>query len=77
MVCNDLSVYRELFVEGDVERFTIRDLESLVEAVNRAFENRVVLGDRIYSVFQKQFTASAMASNYLRLYENLLGDKKS
>ena len=77
VVCNDLSVYRELFVEGDVERFTIRDLESLVEAVNRAFENRVVLGDRIYSVFQKQFTASAMASNYLRLYENLLGDKKS
>jgi glycosyltransferase involved in cell wall biosynthesis len=71
VVCNDLSVFRELFSEDEVVRFNLDDLKSIATGVNKAISKKNVLSELIYKKYTQAFSAEIMAENYLSVYKEL------
>ena len=71
VVCNDLSVYRELFSNDEVVRFSLDDLTSITNAVTAAIIKKNILSELIYKKYKQAFSAEIMADNYLSVYKQL------
>jgi L-malate glycosyltransferase len=67
IVCNDLSVFRELF-DDEVIRFNLADLGSMLEAIHKALINKDYLSEKASMKYNSNYTSEIMASNYLKLY---------
>lgn len=69
VVCNDLSVYRELFDEHDVTRFDINNTSSMINAIKFALTNKEILSKNAHNAYERKFTVKKMATKYLELYQ--------
>lgn len=70
IVCSDLSVYREIF-DDEVIRFELENIQSLVQAFDKAIKNKSILSEKVYKKYEKHFTAEIMGSNYLNVYKKI------
>lgn len=73
IVCSDIPIFRELFNEEAVCFFTVDDLSSLDVAVAKSLvdESR---GATALKIARERYSSFAMASNYLKVYEELARD---
>jgi len=69
VVCNDLSVFRELFSDEEVVRFDLADLHTMINAVRTALERRTEMSEKFYDTYRRKFSAEVMANKYLELYQ--------
>ena len=71
IVCSNLPSFHEIFSETDVSFFELDNIESLLNAVQIAFEKKDQKGKlaRVKSV--KNFSVEGMVENYLQYYESL------
>ena len=56
-------------MEDGVTGFIVRELDDAVEAIRRV---RTLSQARCREVFEKRFTATRMANNYLEVYERVI-----
>jgi len=77
IVCADLSIYRELFAENDVIRFTPEDSTSLSFAIEKAIPMKERLAVNIYKKYLEQYTVEIMAQKYFQIYNGLINLPKT
>lgn len=70
VVCNDLSVYRELF-DDEVVRFPLDDPKGLIDAVRRANAEHEKFSRALHKKYVEEYTAERMSANYLQLYRSI------
>lgn len=71
IVCSNIKVFKEMFNEKEVSFFDRDDITSLSNAIDNALINTEQLINQSNIKVQNKFTASIMANNYLKLYQQL------
>lgn len=72
-VCSNLDLFREFFSEDEMVIFKLDDLESLLNAIQLAYERRNDLSKSIFNKYVQSYRVEIMGSNYLNLYKKLIG----
>lgn len=73
-VCSNIPVFTSVVSEKEVSMFNIEDVDSLVEAINKANAKNAYYSENLKDFYLKNFTREAMVSNYLKVYS---GSKKN
>lgn len=73
IVCSDIPIFRELFSEEAVCFFELDDVASLDAAVMRGLSDESK-GPAVLNVARERYSSLAMATNYLKVYEELMRD---
>jgi glycosyltransferase involved in cell wall biosynthesis len=76
IVCSRLPVFAEVFNDSQASFFELDDTTALVAAVQRARNDRAVLGSAAQSRFEAMYSLDAMVERYLSLYGNLLEGRR-
>ena len=71
-MCSDISVFREMFDEQEVTFFELGNTNSLVNAIEKAFENSMIKGNNAYLKASNNYTSKRMGIEYLSLYKKLI-----
>lgn len=69
IVCSDIEAFKEPYQPDEVVFYTLNDLQSLVQAIKRAYENREVYAKNIFEKVTTQYSVENMSHNYLQLYK--------
>lgn len=77
VICSDIEVLKEMLSEAEASFFKLNDLDSFVSAVKQAWTKQHQYTENIYAAYQRRFTSSIMAANYLRAYNELINTSKS
>ena len=72
IVCSDLPSFHEIFSPDEACFFELRNKQSLLNAINKAFQEKEFLGEKCLKRAKTDFTYSVMAKNYYSAYERLL-----
>ncbi|MCR4538986.1 glycosyltransferase family 4 protein [Pseudomonas sp. 18.1.10] len=73
IVCSDIPIFRELFSEEAVCFFKLDDVASLDAAVMKGLSDESK-GPAVLNVARERYSSVAMATNYLKVYEELMRD---
>lgn len=68
IVCSKIKIFEELYSDNEVSFFELNNTRSLINAIIKADENRVILSQNIYKNVLEKYSSKAMANNYLNLY---------
>lgn len=68
IVCSNLPSFHEIFNENEVSFFNLNDMDSLYDAIIRAFNGKLNYGMLAKKRANEAFTAEKMAENYLEYY---------
>lgn len=74
IVCSDIPIFRELFNEDAVCFFKVDDMSSLDAAVMKSLSDES-RGGAVLSIARERYSSFAMASNYLKVYEELTRER--
>jgi len=69
VVVSDIPIFRELFDSDEVSRFELDDIDSFIDSVRYALQNRDMI-DRAYEKFVTRYRSIDMAKRYLEIYES-------
>ena len=70
IVCSSIPQFTEIY-DGFAEFFELGDVNGLVGAVQRAYDNRELLAKRSRELYESQFSSLTMARNYYAVYSDL------
>lgn len=73
IVCSDIPIFRELFTEEAVCFFKVDDVASLDAAVMKCMADESKAA-AVLKIARERYSSSAMASSYLKVYEELQRD---
>lgn len=76
VVCSKIPIFEELFSNNEAVFFKLEDIEDLATAIERAYKNRDIFGEKIFQTFLISYSSGVMANNYLKLYHNMIKDTK-
>lgn len=72
IVCSNIPSFNELFGSDDVSFFELKDIESLSNAIQYAYKNRKIIGERAFVRASATFTEEIMADNHSNYYQSLI-----
>ena len=67
IVCSDISIFREIFTQGEAALFKLEDINSLISAIKLAMGN-TTMGEQMYHHYYMYFTPEKMCGRYLAVY---------
>lgn len=71
VVCSDLPIFRELYSAEDVAFFTLKDIQSLKNAILLLLNNSRY-GEHLYKTFQSKYSFEHFTDKYIDIYEKVL-----
>ena len=72
VICSNIPIFHEIFIENQVVFFDLENIDSLSEAVNIILSKYKYYKDSIYSYVMNHFTGEIMAKKYLNLYNSIV-----
>ena len=75
IVCSKIPIFKEIMSEDEVVFFQLDNIESLKNAIKKAYKYREVYANNVYKAFISQYTTEKMAEKYLKVYQGLLDEK--
>lgn len=72
IVCSDLSIFRELFMQNHVVYFELDNINSLIKSIRYCYKNRINYSNSIFEVIEQKYSNLKMVRNYYDLYSNNL-----
>jgi L-malate glycosyltransferase len=76
IVCSNLKIYNDYFLENDVSFFELDDQKSLENAIQNTLEKKEIYKRKAYRIFKDNFSITAMADKYINLYKKIESDNK-
>ncbi|GFI34697.1 N-acetylgalactosamine-N,N'-diacetylbacillosaminyl-diphospho-undecaprenol 4-alpha-N-acetylgalactosaminyltransferase [Bacteroidaceae bacterium] len=73
VVCSDIPIFEEILTDEEVVRFELDNPESIVPAIQKAIENKVLLGQNIKRHFEKEYSPQCFRDRHLKIYQELIG----
>lgn len=70
-VLSDIPILKAIANDNDVCFYELDNISSLVENINRCYENRVNYSNNIYKHYLENLTATIMGERYLDLYYSI------
>lgn len=71
-VCSNIPVLEEVYSNDEVTFFELNNIKSLQHAIERATEEKKVLGENAKFKTQNNYSMKQMIKNYKNVYENLI-----
>lgn len=71
-VCSEIPIFQELFSNSEVMFFKLEDIEDLVLAIEKTYNNKDAFGEKIFQKYLSSYTSVIMANNYLKLYQDTI-----
>lgn len=72
IVCSDLSIFRELFLENQVVYYELDNICSLTQSIMYCYKNKINYSNSIFDVIEQKYSNLKMVKNYYDLYSNNL-----
>lgn len=72
IVCSNLPIYKEIFVNNEIKVFENDNLESLSMAVNTIAANVEAYGERVFNTIQSTYLPINTKNKYLLIYKKVL-----
>lgn len=70
VVSSDIPVYKEVFDDSEIIACNTKDPEIIASAIQRAFAERKMRGERIYNKYMRCYSTEIFYKNYLKVYES-------
>lgn len=70
VVCSDIPIFHELYSSEEVSFFKLEDIDSLINAIVYAKENRCSLVNRLRLKYNKDYSPEAFYKRYLTIYQS-------
>ena len=71
VVCSDIPTFKELYSDV-VTFFHLDDIDSLVDAIQKAINNKKILEKKIYEKFLKEYNVSRQYKRHIDLYKKAI-----
>lgn len=71
-VLSDIEILKCIAPDDCVIFYQLDNIESLASNIYLAIKNREVYGERLYEYYSRHLTATAMANNYLNLFNKII-----
>ncbi|KAA6333666.1 4-alpha-N-acetylgalactosaminyltransferase [termite gut metagenome] len=71
VVCSNISIFKEAFTENEVSFFELENIESLVQAIIQAIDNKK-MGELLYQKYINMYSPKKMFQQYMDIY-NIYG----
>lgn len=75
IVCSNLPMFKEFFQDHEVSFFELENTQSLISAINFAFNNSSLLSNNIFETFLKNYSVEIMGKNYINNFISLIKNK--
>lgn len=72
IVCSNLPSFYEIFPNAEASFFELNNIESLKDAIVKAYDDKDVLGKKAYERSLSLFTSEKMAENHLMFYRKMV-----
>ncbi|MFM7857617.1 MAG: glycosyltransferase, partial [Flammeovirgaceae bacterium] len=69
IICNQLTVFDELFDTDEAIRFDLSNLQSIMNAVNLATQNKTEICAKANKRYLDNYTSEKMTQKYLAIYK--------
>lgn len=70
-VLSDIEILKCIAPDNCVHFYQLDNIESLASNIHLAIKNREIYGARLYEYYSRYLTATAMANNYLHLFNKI------
>jgi glycosyltransferase involved in cell wall biosynthesis len=68
IVCSDLPIFKEIFLDNEVSYFELDNIDSLASAIIHCQKNNKKYSSSIFSCIKNKYSITAMEKNYYDLY---------
>lgn len=72
IVCSNLPSFYEIFPNDEASFFELNNIDSLKNAIKKAYDEKEDLGERAYKRSCDYFTSEKMAENHLNFYKRMM-----
>lgn len=69
IVCSNIEAFTEPYTSDEVKFYNLNNINSLVQAIQVAYENKEKYATNIYEKVTKEYSIQNMSNNYLELYK--------
>ncbi|TNJ21949.1 hypothetical protein CF111_12755 [Aeromonas sobria] len=73
IVASNIDVVLEAFNDDEIAIFELDSIDSLLVAINKVYKNRDLYSQKIYKIYEREFTQKAMFEKYYAIYMEVSG----